>query len=80
MNPFAIDWGWSMNKPEKLRLRGAPDNVEIVHQGDTIVMRRIVDSVKFRKIAAKVLANMPEPMKGESIVRELNESRHRGGK
>ena len=69
-----------MNKPEKLRLRGAPDNVEIVHQGDTIVMRRIVDSVKFRKIAAKVLANMPKPMKGESIVRELNESRHRGGK
>ena len=80
MNPFAIDWGSSMNKPEKLRLRGAPDNVEIVHQGDTIVMRRIVDSVKFRKIAAKVLANMPKPMKGESIVRELNESRHRGGK
>ena len=69
-----------MNEPEKLRLRGAPDNVEIVHQGDTIVMRRIVDSVKFRKIAAKVLANMPKPMKGESIVRELNESRHRGGK
>ncbi len=43
-------------------------------------MRRIVDPVKFRKIAAKVLANMPKPRKGESIVRELNESRHRGGR
>ncbi len=48
-------------------------NVEIVREGDTLIMRRSVDPVKFRKIAAKVLANMPKPKKGESIVRELNE-------
>jgi len=67
-----------MNAPEKRRRELG--NVEIVREGDTLIMRRIVDPVKFRKIAAKVLANMPKPKKGESIVRELNESRHRGGR
>ena len=67
-----------MNAPGKRRRELG--NVEIVREGDTLIMRRIVDPVKFRKIAAKVLANMPKPKKGESIVRELNESRHRGGR
>ena len=80
MNPFAI-WprGSDMNAPEKRRRREL-GNVEIVREGDTLIMRRIVDPVKFRKIAAKVLAHMPKPKKGESIVRELDESRHRGGR
>jgi len=46
---------------------------------ETLIIRRIMDTVKIRKIAAKILAHMPKPKKGESIVHELNESRHRGG-
>lgn len=69
-----------MNKPEKLRLYGAPDNVEIVREGDRIVMRTIVETAKFRRIAAEVRKHMPKPKKGESIVRELSESRLRGGR
>jgi hypothetical protein len=79
MNPFAIwprDSG--MNAPEKHRRELG--KVEIVREGDTLIMRRVVDTVKFRKIADKVLANRPRPKKGASIVRELNESRHRGGR
>ncbi|MBI3372173.1 MAG: hypothetical protein HY017_10515 [Betaproteobacteria bacterium] len=46
--------------------------------GDTAIVRT-GSHEKFRKIAAEVLANPPKPKKGESIVRELNELRHRGG-
>jgi len=68
-----------MNKPEKLRLYGAPDNVEILREGDRIIMRTIVDPAKVRRAAASIRKHMPKPKKGESIVRELNESRLRGG-
>lgn len=78
MNPFAIRWGSAMNKPEKIKLRDVPPGVEVVQEGGSIVLRRIVGVKKFRKIADKVLANRPKPKKGASIVRELNESRHRG--
>lgn len=67
-----------MNAPEKHRRELG--KVEIVREGDTLIMRRIVDTEKFRKIADKVLANRPKLRRGASIVRELNESRHRGGR
>ena len=38
-------------------------NVEIVHEGETLIIRRIVDTVKFRKIAANVLAHIPSRRK-----------------
>lgn len=78
MNLFANELG-AMGKAEK-RLHKKGDDLEILHEGDTIIMRRVVDAAKFRRIADKVLANLPRPKKGESIVRQLNESRLRGGK
>ena len=67
-----------MNKPEKLTFH-PPKGVEVLQEGDAIVLRNIVDVKAFRKIAAKVLANRPKPQKGESVVRELHASRLRGG-
>ena len=78
MNPFAIALRPAVNKPEKIKLRDVPPGTEVVQEGGSIVLRRIVDVKKFRKIADKVLANRPKLKKGASIVRELNESRHRG--
>jgi hypothetical protein len=61
-----------MNAPEKGRRH-------LLRAGDTAFVRS--GSVeKFKKIAAEVRANLPKPKKGESIMRELNESRLRGGK
>lgn len=68
-----------MGKSEK-RLHKTDRDLEIVREGDAIIMRRIVDAAKFRRIADKVLAHRPKPRKGASIVRELSESRLRGGK
>lgn len=78
MNPFASGLG-AMGKAEK-RLHKKDRDIEILREGDTIIMRRVVDAAKFRRIADKVLAHRPKPKKGESIVRELSESRLRGGK
>lgn len=79
MNPFAIGRGPTMGKPEKLKLRGAPDNVEVIHEGDTIILRTIVDPAKVRRAMDSILKHMPKPKKGESILRELNRLRIRGG-
>lgn len=67
-----------MNKPEKLRLRGVPDDVEVVHERGSIVLRKIVDVKKFRAAAAQVLKHIPKPKKGADVVRRLNEARLRG--
>ena len=69
-----------MNKLEKLYLDGVPEGTEVTLEGGTIVLRRIVDVKKFRKIAAEVLRHLPKVKKGESIVRELDESRLRDGR
>jgi hypothetical protein len=72
MNLFVIRWGPDMNAPEKGRRH-------LLRAGDTAIVRS--GSVEnFKKIAAEVRANLPKPKKGESIMRELNESRLRGGK
>ena len=73
MNPFAI-WprGLDMNAPEKGRRY-------VLRVGDTAVFRS-GSAEAFKKISAEVLANRPKSKKGESIMRELNESRLRGGK
>jgi hypothetical protein len=68
-----------MNKPERLHLRGAPDNVEIAHEGDAIIMRNRVDSAKVRRACASIRKHMPAAAKGESILQELNRLRIRGG-
>ncbi len=68
-----------MNKPEKLTFH-PPKGVEVVQGGDTIILRNILDVKAFRRIARKVLANPPKPKKGESVVRELHESRRGGGR
>jgi hypothetical protein len=80
MNPFAIGWGPAMNKPEKLKLRDVPEGCEVVNEGGAIILRRIVDARKFRRIAADVLAHMPPPKKGASVLRELEKSRLRRGR
>ena len=80
MNPFAIWLGVTVNAPEKRRHRGAERDIEIVREGNTLIMRRVVDWPKFRRLAAEVLANMPKPKKGASIMRDLNRSRLRGGR
>lgn len=69
-----------MNAPEKRRYRGTERDIEIVRNGDTLIMRRVVDWPKWRRLAAEVLADMPKPRKGASIMRELNRSRLRGGR
>lgn len=63
-----------MNAPEKPRRRP-----RVVREGETLVVRHPGDPVKFRRIAAKVLANL-KPRKGVSVVRELARSRLRGGR
>jgi virulence-associated protein VagC len=68
----------AMNKPRKITLRGVSPDIEIVHEGGSIILRKIVDAPKFRKIAAEVLARMPKPRKGASVVRELQIARLRG--
>ena len=68
-----------MNKPEKLKLHGMPDNVEVLHEGDRIVMRTIVDPAKVRAACREIRKFMPKVKKGESIVRDLNKMRIRGG-
>lgn len=78
MNPFASGLG-VMGKAEK-RLRKTDPDLEILRQGDTIIMRKIVDPERFRRAAASVLKHAPKPKKGESIMRELNRSRLRGGR
>lgn len=80
MNAFAIGQGGNVNAPEKRRQRSADPRLEITREGDTLVMRRVVDWTKFRRIADEVLAHMPKPKKGASIVRDLNRSRLRGGR
>ena len=69
-----------LNAPEKRRYRGTERDIEIVRNGDTLIMRRVVDWPKWRRLAAEVLADMPKPRKGASIMRELNRSRLRGGR
>ena len=61
-----------MNAPEKGKRY-------LLRAGDTAVFRS-GSHEKFKKIAAEVLANMPKPKKGESIVRELRQLRLRGGR
>lgn len=77
MNPFAIALGLAMNKPEKLKLRDVPAGTEVVQEGGSIIMRRIVDVKKFRAAADKVIAHMPACKKGASVLRELEKSRQR---
>ena len=69
-----------MNAPEKRRYRGTGREIEIVRDGDTLIMRRVVDWPKWRRLAAEVLANMPKPRKDASIMLDLNRSRLRGGR
>ena len=61
-----------MNAPEKGRRY-------LLRPGDTAIVRT-GSHAAFKKIAAKVLANMPKPKKGASIVRELHRLRLRGGR
>lgn len=63
-----------MNKPEKLQLK-APPGHDVLQEGGRIVFRRVVDVKKFRAAAAAVLAHMPAPRKGASVLRELRKSR-----
>lgn len=71
----AVQWV-SMNAPEQRRRRRAK---EAVRDPYTAVMR--TGSLRaFRRIAGEVRAKFPKPKKGESIARELNELRLRGGK
>lgn len=68
-----------MNAPEKRRFLAGDRSVEVIHHGDSIILRRVVDVGKFRTAAAAVLAHMPKPKKGASVLRELEKSRlHRG--
>ena len=78
MNPFAI-WprGSSMNAPEKRRFLPADGSIEVIHEGDSIILRRVVDAAKFRAAADAVLAQVPKPRKGASVLRELERSRAR---
>lgn len=69
-----------MNKPEKLKLRDVPEGYEVVNEDGAIILRRIVDAKKFREIAAAVLARIPPPKKGASVLRELAKSRLRRGR
>jgi hypothetical protein len=66
-----------MNKPERPGLRGVPGDIEVVHQGRAIILRRIVDAKKFRAAADAVIAHLPAPRKGASVLRELEKTRLR---
>lgn len=48
-------------------------------EGDRIFMRTIVDPARVRAACREIRKHMPKPKKGESIVRELNSMRIRGG-
>ena len=61
-----------MNAPEKGKRY-------LLRPGDSAIVRT-GSHAAFKKIAAEVWANVPKPKKGASIMREINESRHRGGK
>jgi hypothetical protein len=79
MNPFAIGWGRTMNKPERLHLRDLPKGTEVILEGGTIVLRKVVDAAEVRRACASIRKHLPKPKKGESIARELNRLRIRGG-
>ncbi len=51
----------------------------MLREGESLVIRHPGDPVKFRRIAAKMLANL-KPRKGVSVLRELARSRLRGGR
>ena len=53
------------NAPEKRRYRGTEREIEIVRDGDALIMRRVVDWPKWRRLAAEVLANVPKSKKGK---------------
>lgn len=80
MLPFVPAWGPAMNKPERLKFPGLPKNMEAIQEGDSIVLRRIVDMEKFRRIAVEARAYRPRPKKGASISRDLRKARERGGR
>jgi len=60
-----------MNAPEKGRR-------DVLRAGDTAIVRT-GSHAEFKKISAEALANLPKPKKGESVLRELNRLRVRGG-
>lgn len=62
-----------MNAPEKPRRRP-----RALREGETLVVRQAGDPVKFRRLAAKVLARRSR-LKPVSVARELAQSRLRGG-
>lgn len=66
-----------MNKPERPGLRSVPEDIEIVNRGGAIILRRIVDAKKFRAAADAVIAHLPAPRKGASVLRELEKTRLR---
>lgn len=68
-----------MNAPEKRRRRVLGGH-QVIYEGGSIIMRRIVERACFRGVLAEVRKHLPRPRKGESIVRELAASRLRGGK
>lgn len=82
MNPFAIGLqGDPVNKPERLKVRDAPAGQDVVLEGSSIIMRRIVDPKRFRAAAAAVIKHAPKPAgKGAGVLAALEEartSRHR---
>lgn len=60
-----------MNAPEKPRRRP-----RVLREGETLVLRQAGDPVKFRRLAAKIRAQL-KPKRGESVARALAEERAR---
>lgn len=67
-----------MGKHERHTLPEDP-SIEVLREGDSLVLRKVVDVPKYREIAADVRAHFPVPVDGESILHDLHESRLRGG-
>jgi hypothetical protein len=62
-----------MNAPERRRRKHA-------RKEERQAVLRTGSLRAFRRVAEEIAANLPEPRKGESIMRELAELRLRGGK
>lgn len=59
-----------MNAPEKRR------RLRALREGETFVVRQAGDPAKFRRLAARVRAQL-KPKRGESVARALAEARAR---
>jgi hypothetical protein len=75
MNAFAI--GWTMSTPKEAPDTVAGNGVEVMHEGDSMILRKVVDADKVRAVCRDIREHAPAPKKGESILEDLNASRLR---